>query len=187
MNAPVAKVTPAGAGRGPLVHAAGGGGAEEYDAVVFATHTDTTLAALGSEASEVASRSQELVASSYKRGFLAVDESWRIQMWLVPYPVLHCLQAVRAGPGALGARMGLTLNPELSQAQAVRAVLSALPYAENAVYLHTDAALMPCRRATWASWNCIQGSGAGADQAPICVTYWLNRLQDLPPGAYSIL
>ena len=58
VNAPVAKVTPAGAGRGPLVHAAGGGGAEEYDAVVFATHTDTTLAALGSEAPKVASWSQ---------------------------------------------------------------------------------------------------------------------------------
>lgn len=56
VNAPVAKVTPAGAGRGPLVHAAGGGSAEEYDAVVFATHTDTTLAVLGSEAPEVGPR-----------------------------------------------------------------------------------------------------------------------------------
>ena len=66
-------------------------------------------------------------------------------------------------------------------------MLGALPYADNAVYLHTDAALMPRRRATWASWNCIQGGGgAGADQAPVCVTYWLNRLQDLPPGAHSI-
>ena len=56
VNAPVAKVTPAGAGRSPLVHAAGGGSVEEYDAVVFATHTDTTLAALGSGAPEVLPR-----------------------------------------------------------------------------------------------------------------------------------
>ena len=40
--------------------------------------------------------------------------------------------------------------------QAVRAVLGALPYANNAVYLHTDAALMQRRCATWASWKCIQ-------------------------------
>ena len=57
--APVAKVTPASAGRGPLVHAAGSGDAEEYDAVVFATHTDTTLAALGSKAPEVAPQTFE--------------------------------------------------------------------------------------------------------------------------------
>ncbi|KAK9821949.1 hypothetical protein WJX81_001503 [Elliptochloris bilobata] len=118
VNASVTKVTPAAAGRGPMLAAADASSAEEYDAVVFATHTDTTLAALGSDAPE-----------------------------------------------------------------AVRAVLGALPYADNRVYLHTDVALMPRRRATWASWNCIQGSGAGADAAPVCVTYWLNRLQDLPAGA----
>lgn len=67
--------------------------------------------------------------------------------------------------------------------QAVRAVLGAVPYADNAAYLHTDAALMPRRRKTWASWNCIQGLGAGADEQAVCVTYWLNNLQDLPPGA----
>ena len=78
---------------------------------------------------------------------------------------------------------GYTLSPGLCHPQAVRAVLGALPYADSTVYLHTDAALMPRRRATWASWNCIQGSGAGSDQAPVCVTYWLNRLQDLPAGA----
>ena len=70
--------------------------------------------------------------------------------------------------------------------QAVRAVLGALPYANNAVYVHTDAALMPRRRKTWASWNCIQGAGADADEA-VCVTYWLNNLQNLPARAPSQL
>ena len=52
-NAAVGKVVPASGGRGPLVEVDGGRMAEEYDAVVLATHTDTTLAMLGSDAPEV--------------------------------------------------------------------------------------------------------------------------------------
>jgi predicted NAD/FAD-binding protein len=37
--------------------------------------------------------------------------------------------------------------------QDVRDVLSAIPYNENDVWLHTDATLMPRNRAAWASWN----------------------------------
>ena len=59
----------------------------------------------------------------------------------------------------------------------MRALLGAVPYRTNEVYLHTDADLMPRRRATWASWNFLGGSGAGADCADVCVTYWLNNLQ----------
>ena len=67
--------------------------------------------------------------------------------------------------------------------QGVRALLGAVPYRTNEVVLHTDAGFMPRRRATWASWNFLGGSGAGADSADVCVTYWLNNLQDLPAGA----
>jgi predicted NAD/FAD-binding protein len=37
--------------------------------------------------------------------------------------------------------------------QDVRDVLSAIPYNENNVWLHTDATLMPRNRTAWASWN----------------------------------
>jgi len=71
------------------------------------------------------------------------------------------------------------------------AALAAIPYAANAVFLHTDPSLMPAARAAWASWNCISRRPAGspppadpaADTAAVCVTYWVNSLQRLPPGA----
>ncbi len=37
--------------------------------------------------------------------------------------------------------------------QAEREVLGAIPYQRNEAVLHTDAALMPRRRAAWSSWN----------------------------------
>ena len=70
-----------------------------------------------------------------------------------------------------------------------RAALSAFHYASNTAYLHTDADFMPRARSAWSSWNYLgKGSGAsgagaspsGADAEPCCVTYWLNRLQNLP-------
>jgi len=74
---------------------------------------------------------------------------------------------------------------------AAAAALAGLPYGENEVVLHTDAGLMPAARAAWASWNCLSRRPAGtpepadpaADGAAVCVTYWVNSLQRLPPGA----
>jgi predicted NAD/FAD-binding protein len=51
-STPVARVTPAAEGCPAVVHTEAGA-AEEFDAVVLATHTDTTLAALGDGAPEV--------------------------------------------------------------------------------------------------------------------------------------
>jgi cyclopropane-fatty-acyl-phospholipid synthase len=68
-------------------------------------------------------------------------------------------------------------------------VLAKIPYSYNDVYLHTDSSLMPTRREAWASWNCVEArkctnGGSAIDpanlDAPVCVTYWANRLQDLP-------
>lgn len=58
-----------------------------------------------------------------------------------------------------------------------RAVLAAVRYAPNRAVLHRDARQMPRRRSAWAAWNYM--AGANAD-APVAVTYWLNRLQPLP-------
>lgn len=59
-----------------------------------------------------------------------------------------------------------------------RRVLGAFGYTTNEAILHQDALLMPQRRSVWASWNYLgQRDSAGA--AP-CITYWMNRLQNLP-------
>lgn len=55
-STPVTRVEPQSATARAMVHAAGA--AEEFDAVIFATHTDTTLAALGDAAPEVAHRTR---------------------------------------------------------------------------------------------------------------------------------
>jgi predicted NAD/FAD-binding protein len=60
-------------------------------------------------------------------------------------------------------------------------LLGAFGYTTNRAVLHSDPRLMPRRRGVWSAWNYIGRAGAatGADPA-LCVTYWMNRLQDLP-------
>ncbi len=58
---------------------------------------------------------------------------------------------------------------------AERAVLGAIPYRSNDVWLHRDPALMPRRKAAWAAWNVLQGR----DGAEITLTYWMNALQNI--------
>jgi predicted NAD/FAD-binding protein len=58
-------------------------------------------------------------------------------------------------------------------------VLGAFGYSLNQAVLHTDTSLMPRRRGVWSAWNYIGGSDPSGD-ASLCVTYWMNRLQDLP-------
>ena len=61
--------------------------------------------------------------------------------------------------------------------------LGAIKYQPNEVYLHSDASLMPRTRAAWASWNCLKGSrGTDGDDKSVCVSYWVNLLQNLPKG-----
>ena len=62
--------------------------------------------------------------------------------------------------------------------QAERRALGAFSYLENAAVLHTDARLMPKRRAAWSSWNYL-ASGSG-DERQLTVSYWMNKLQPLP-------
>jgi predicted NAD/FAD-binding protein len=53
-------------------------------------------------------------------------------------------------------------------------VLGAIHYTPNTAVLHTDASLMPRRRAAWSAWNYVGASGGKGE-----VTYWMNRLQGL--------
>lgn len=57
--------------------------------------------------------------------------------------------------------------------------LQAFTYSNNVAYLHEDPRLMPHRRAAWASWNYLRGVANVAEDAPLCVTYWMNKLQNL--------
>jgi predicted NAD/FAD-binding protein len=58
-----------------------------------------------------------------------------------------------------------------------RECLAAFRYGANLAVLHTDAGVMPKRRAAWASWNYT--SLHRGDTRRLSVTYWMNRLQNL--------
>jgi predicted NAD/FAD-binding protein len=60
---------------------------------------------------------------------------------------------------------------------AERNVLGAIRYLPNRAVLHTDAALLPARRA-WSAWN-YESRGSGGE-TNVCVHYLINRLQPLP-------
>lgn len=57
-------------------------------------------------------------------------------------------------------------------------VLGALCYRPNRVVLHDDPNQMPKRQACWSSWNYLGVSNV--EPSAIGVTYWMNRLQNLP-------
>jgi predicted NAD/FAD-binding protein len=60
-----------------------------------------------------------------------------------------------------------------------RAVLGAIRYAPNTVYLHRDPRLMPKRRRAWASWNFLRWRREGTAENDVAVTYWMNQLQGI--------
>jgi len=60
-----------------------------------------------------------------------------------------------------------------------RAVLGAIRYRPNAVFLHRDTRLMPKRRRAWAAWNFLRGNGRGEAGGDVAVTYWMNALQHI--------
>ncbi|NMM76586.1 NAD(P)/FAD-dependent oxidoreductase [Acidovorax sp. SRB_24] len=60
------------------------------------------------------------------------------------------------------------------------AVLGAIRYQPNRAVLHTDASVLPMRRAAWAAWNYERAPTQAGESARVCLHYWLNRLQPLP-------
>ncbi|ACL72475.1 amine oxidase [Thioalkalivibrio sulfidiphilus HL-EbGr7] len=80
-----------------------------------------------------------------------------------------------------------TLSLIENPSEAERQVLGAFRYQPNRTLLHTDARLMPKRRAVWSSWNYLaRDFGDGGPQ--VSVTYWMNRLHRLPEneGPYLV-
>jgi len=107
---------------------------------------------------------------------------------------LNCpVRAIRRVPGGVMLRAGggeevrydhVVIATHADQARSLLsdgsereyALLGALGSTRNEVVMHRDPALMPRRRRVWSSWNYI---GAAAGNA-LCVTYWMNRLQQIP-------
>jgi predicted NAD/FAD-binding protein len=71
--------------------------------------------------------------------------------------------------------LGMLADPSADE----QAVLGAIGYRDNAVWLHRDPSLMPQRKRAWAAWNVMQGDDPAQD---LCVTYWMNVLQGLDPA-----
>ena len=71
---------------------------------------------------------------------------------------------------------------------AERSILGAIGYQPNQAWLHTDRALLPRRKRVWAAWNYLSGppEGAGA-QAPVAVSYLINKLQPVPFSSPVVL
>jgi predicted NAD/FAD-binding protein len=68
--------------------------------------------------------------------------------------------------------LGILTDPTPAE----RGILAAFPYQANNVVVHTDASLLPRRRALWAAWNYHL---ADDPAAPVAVTYDMNILQTL--------
>jgi len=58
------------------------------------------------------------------------------------------------------------------------ALLGAIRYAPNTVYLHRDPRLMPRRKRAWAAWNYMSPGRLDRGGA-LSVTYWMNQLQGI--------
>lgn len=61
-----------------------------------------------------------------------------------------------------------------------QAVLSAIRYKDNKVYLHRDETLMPKRKAAWAAWNFLSWPTEDDDARRVSVSYSMNLLQGIP-------
>ncbi len=58
--------------------------------------------------------------------------------------------------------------------------LGAIHYQLNKAVLHTDASVLPRRKAAWAAWNYERATADAQEGARVCLHYLLNRLQPLP-------
>ena len=58
--------------------------------------------------------------------------------------------------------------------------LGAIHYQLNKAVLHTDASVLPRRKAAWAAWNYERATVDAQEGARVCLHYLLNRLQPLP-------
>ncbi|MGV6806590.1 MAG: NAD(P)/FAD-dependent oxidoreductase [bacterium] len=65
-----------------------------------------------------------------------------------------------------------------------RQILSAIPYRDNEVVLHTDESILPRMRKTWSSWNYHLGQDA---ERPAALSYNMNILQGINSDATFVV
>lgn len=80
---------------------------------------------------------------------------------------------------ATHADQALKLLDDASEAE--HRLLSAFSYTPNRAVLHKNTDLMPKRQSVWSSWNYIERD-RNAGNSQLCVTYWMNRLQNIDPA-----
>lgn len=62
---------------------------------------------------------------------------------------------------------------------AEQTLLSSVRYQANTAVLHTDPQQLPRLKKVWSAWNYLGGANIDG-QRPVCVSYLLNQLQNLP-------
>ena len=74
--------------------------------------------------------------------------------------------------------LAMLQQPSHAETQA----LSAIKYQANTAVLHTDASVLPHRKAAWAAWNYerVQPNPRQPDTANVCLHYLINKLQPIP-------
>ena len=71
-------------------------------------------------------------------------------------------------------------------------ILGVFRYSSNPIYIHSDTRLMPRNKSVWSSCNFISrtspthNESVPSEHRPVCVTYWLNRLQNLNRYAMDV-
>jgi len=137
---------------------------------------------------QVAGRPQwRVVAGGSRRYIDAMREGWKVQERLsTPVRgVTRNTQAVeirtdagieRFDQAVLACHSDQTLALLTDADERERSILSAMPYQDNEVVLHTDARLLPVSKKAWAAWNAYVPS----DPDKRCtVSYCMNLLQGI--------
>ena len=57
-------------------------------------------------------------------------------------------------------------------------IFSSYHYEKNKVFVHQDESLMPSNKKVWSAWNVILNKKNTRFNDHICVTYWINKLQN---------
>ena len=86
-------------------------------------------------------------------------------------------QHIRADHVVIATHADQALSCLDSASDLEQALLSPFAYESNLAILHTDTRYLPKRRRAWCSWNYVEMGGGTA--APVSVSYWMNRLQNI--------
>jgi len=85
-------------------------------------------------------------------------------------------EQVHADHVVIAAHADQALSMLDTPSEAEKKHLGAFAYEPNTAILHTDKSFMPNRKRAWCSWNYVE---AKAMDDKVCVSYWMNLLQNL--------